>query len=490
MTSRYFILFLSCLLLFGNYYAYDLPASLNTPLQAYLEMDDSNYQYLLNSLYAIYSLPNIFLPFIGGYLIDLFGSSTLTIYLSTLVFIGQLLFATGVQHKSFFLIYLGRIVFGIGGESLFVAQTQMTCRYFKNKELAFALGVNLAIARLGSVANDFLTPLIGITYSIPFAMHIGSLTCFLSFLCGVLLGYIDSKNNLVEYVSIENDSSLMNDLEMDSILPISRNLSINTKNLKRSTSPKPQFISTIPTSSTSPLMQTISSPRRRSTISTAPITVLHIHKGPITLKDSLNFPTSFWLLCTSSILLYATVIPFNTIHSAFLQTKWYDGNPKEAAQVMAIPDLISAIFVPFVGTLVDKYGKRTKILCFCAFVMALCHYILGTATITSLSSPIPCLILLGFAYALLLIYWPCISLVVEEKYLATAIGIATASSNASLTVFPIIVARLIVDDKSYYSTEMFFVGCCVLGGVCCIWLYYVDLRDHNGVLEQPIKRGD
>lgn len=41
---RWLVLTLNCTLLFGNYYAYDLPAALNTPLQAYLQVDDAEYQ--------------------------------------------------------------------------------------------------------------------------------------------------------------------------------------------------------------------------------------------------------------------------------------------------------------------------------------------------------------------------------------------------------------------------------------------------------------
>jgi hypothetical protein len=49
-----------------NYYAYDLPASLNIPLKAYLNDTEASYQYHLNLFYSIYSFPNIFFPFISG----------------------------------------------------------------------------------------------------------------------------------------------------------------------------------------------------------------------------------------------------------------------------------------------------------------------------------------------------------------------------------------------------------------------------------------
>ena len=46
----------------------------------------------------------------------------------------------------------GRLVFGLGAESLIVAVTTAIAKWFKGKELSFAFGINLTIARLGSFA--------------------------------------------------------------------------------------------------------------------------------------------------------------------------------------------------------------------------------------------------------------------------------------------------------------------------------------------------
>ena len=46
----------------------------------------------------------------------------------------------------------GRLIFGMGAESLNVAVTAALARWFKGKELSFAFGTNLTICRLGSFA--------------------------------------------------------------------------------------------------------------------------------------------------------------------------------------------------------------------------------------------------------------------------------------------------------------------------------------------------
>ena len=136
MKSRWLILFLSCILLFGNYYAYDNPAALALPLQEFMNFDD----YSLSLLYSAYSLPNLIFPLITGWLVDFHDNNALLLFFSILVCIGQTMFTIGLSIKSFPLMLLGRFIFGLGGESVSIVQCAITTRWFRGKELAFALG--------------------------------------------------------------------------------------------------------------------------------------------------------------------------------------------------------------------------------------------------------------------------------------------------------------------------------------------------------------
>ncbi|KAJ3060584.1 hypothetical protein HK102_009433, partial [Quaeritorhiza haematococci] len=381
-STRWLVLLLACLLLFGNYYAYDLPAALNIPLQTHLNETDATYEYQINIFYSVYSIPNVILPFITGWLVDVFGTKKLMLALSACVCLGQCLFALGVTFRMVWVMYLGRAVFGIGGESLSVAQTTMTTKWFRGKELAFALGLNLSIARLGSVFNDFISPQLGTRVSVPFAMWFGLIICLLSFSTAVGLSFLDSK---APYLKSDN--------EFDGERP------------KKSSGEA----------------------RER----------LRVDWNVISA-----FPAPFWQLMLVMVLMYATVVPFNTIHSAFLQLKWYPDEPITASQVMAIPDTISAVLVPFVGAFVDFYGHRVKVLTLCSVLMATVHLVFGLSSSATVPSPIPLLVVLGLAYAMLLTFWPCIPLVVGSDNLATAFGLMTSALNISLFIFPIIVATL------------------------------------------------
>jgi len=49
-------------------------------------------------------------------------------------------------------------LFGLGGECMSVAQSAIVSVWFKGKELNLAMGLNISIARLASVANGIIVP--------------------------------------------------------------------------------------------------------------------------------------------------------------------------------------------------------------------------------------------------------------------------------------------------------------------------------------------
>ncbi|KAI8912871.1 major facilitator superfamily domain-containing protein [Entophlyctis helioformis] len=155
---HWIVLAFACLMVFGNYYCYDIPAALNVPLQKWLGSDYAAYQTQLNLLYSIYSLPNIVLPLVGGILVDALSPSLMIAVFATMVCVGQLLFTLGVAYRQFGVMLAGRFLFGVGGESLEVASSSVITVWFGQSGLAFALGMNLASARSASATNDNVSP--------------------------------------------------------------------------------------------------------------------------------------------------------------------------------------------------------------------------------------------------------------------------------------------------------------------------------------------
>jgi MFS family permease len=142
---RWLVLVLISLAMFGNYYVYDCISPLADVLQKQLGFTDSD----IGMLNAIYSIPNVFMVLLGGLLIDRIGTRKGTMLFGLLCFVGAVVTALSPQ---LWVMATGRLIFGIGAESLIVAVTTAIAKWFKGKELSFAFGVNLTLARLGSFA--------------------------------------------------------------------------------------------------------------------------------------------------------------------------------------------------------------------------------------------------------------------------------------------------------------------------------------------------
>ena len=140
------LLFLS-VAMFGNYYVYDSIAPLADVLRDQLGFSSTQ----VGTLNAIYSFPNIIMVLIGGVLVDRFGTRTSTVVFTAICLMGALITAATGE---FWMMALGRLVFGLGAESMIVAITAALGQWFKGRQLGFAFGLNLSLARAGSYAAD------------------------------------------------------------------------------------------------------------------------------------------------------------------------------------------------------------------------------------------------------------------------------------------------------------------------------------------------
>lgn len=131
------------LAMFGNYYVYDCIAPIADLLAKQLGFSDAN----IGLLQAIYSIPNVFMVLIGGVIVDRIGIRKSIFIFGALCFLGSIITALSGALP---VMAAGRLVFGLGAESLIVAATTAVAKWFRGKELSFAFGMNLMIARFGT----------------------------------------------------------------------------------------------------------------------------------------------------------------------------------------------------------------------------------------------------------------------------------------------------------------------------------------------------
>src|SRR5262245_32913476 len=147
---RWAVLIAISVAMFGNYYAYDSIGPVADSLQKMLGFSDTQ----IGTLNAIYSLPNIIMVLIGGIIVDRFGARVSTFVFASVCTLGAVVTA---MSPSFPVMAAGRLLFGLGAESMIVAITVIIGQWFIGRQLGFAFGVNLAIARAGSYSADMST---------------------------------------------------------------------------------------------------------------------------------------------------------------------------------------------------------------------------------------------------------------------------------------------------------------------------------------------
>ncbi|HYB65300.1 MAG TPA: MFS transporter [Steroidobacteraceae bacterium] len=131
----------------GNYYGYDSVAPVAEQLSRELHFSDTQ----IGTLNAIYSLPNIFLVVVGGVLVDRFTARRMAVLTTALCLAGAVVTALGAQFP---VMASGRLLFGIGSETLAVVTTVALAQWFTGRYFALLFALNLSLARLGSYLAD------------------------------------------------------------------------------------------------------------------------------------------------------------------------------------------------------------------------------------------------------------------------------------------------------------------------------------------------
>lgn len=129
-----------------------------------------------------------------------------------ILMIGQMVFAFGATINGFYIMLMGRFIFGIGAESLAVAQNNYAVLWFKGKELNMVFGFQLAFARVGSTVNFLvMEPVYKYvkqhyegTHVLGVVLFIAGGTCLMSFTAALVLGWLDKR---AERILRRNDAA-------------------------------------------------------------------------------------------------------------------------------------------------------------------------------------------------------------------------------------------------------------------------------------------
>ena len=160
--ARWSALLIIAFTMMAAYYVNDIMAPLKSMLESDLNWTSGEFGFFTGA----YSFLNVFLLMLiwGGLILDKFGirftgmlatilmvGGTLAEYIAITRFVGTAELIWGYK-LDVFLASAGYAVFGVGAEVAGITVTKIIAKWFHGKEMALAMGVQVALARVGSQA--------------------------------------------------------------------------------------------------------------------------------------------------------------------------------------------------------------------------------------------------------------------------------------------------------------------------------------------------
>jgi MFS family permease len=280
----------------GNYYIYDNPSALKPYLQNAFKGGLTEAKFSL--LYSVYSFPNVILPFVGGYLVDRYGAYNSTILFAVFVLLGQTIVSLGMSIESYNMMLLGRVLYGMGGETITVSQGAIIAEWFGGGELAFAIAANLAVTRAASSINNVLSVFWAQKAGIAFAFWFGTILCGVALAMAFLVKIVDAKANTLLHTGSKLDWEEQFEEDTQKIEEALR-LSGDVYSEKAGGEEDGETI------------QIGDGPTKKDESYASEDGGLGGAPPPSTLDKVKTFPLVFWLVVISCVSIYGVVVPFN-----------------------------------------------------------------------------------------------------------------------------------------------------------------------------------
>ncbi len=195
--ARWTALILASLSIFGAYYFNYALSSIKPMLESILGWNSEDFG-TYTSAYAWFNV-FLFMLIISGFILDKLGIRKTGLGATIVMFLGTALNYWAVKHQfadgavvnipligamktQVFLSALGFAIFGVGTEAIGITISKAVVRWFKGKEMALAMGMQMSIARLGTA--------LALVISIPLAKNFTVTAPILFALIVMILGVI------------------------------------------------------------------------------------------------------------------------------------------------------------------------------------------------------------------------------------------------------------------------------------------------------------
>jgi len=318
---------------------------------------------------------------------------------------------------------LGFMIFGCGCEMEGTNVSKILAKWFKGKEMALAMGLEMAIARLGVFGVMWIAPIISGAFG-------GSIVAPLGF-CGALLCI-----GLINFIIFG-----VMDRKFDAQL-VEAGLATDEK------SPEDEF---------------------------------HISDLGAIFKSKM-----FWIVALLCVLYYSAIFPFQRYAPNFLE-ETLDIDAALASRLFSCFPILAMCLTPLLGIFLDRKGKGATMLMIGSIIMIACHlcfaFLLPAFPQKWLA--VVLIVVLGVSFSLVpAALWPSVPKIIDEKILGSAYCLIFWVQNFGLCFVPMLIGSLRQSTGGYVIPMIIFSSFGVLAFIFSILLKREDRKKGYG-LELP-----
>ena len=365
---------------------------------------------------------------------------------------------------------LGFAVFGVGYEMTGITVSKAMVRWFTGHELALAMGIQLAMARLGTAA--------ALSISAPIARHFTLSTPLLVSLAFLIIGLLAFLVFCVMDRRLDESTPPLappligagNTEREDSTLIGAGNCSAGFPSSGEGGTPTDVFPSSGEEGPGVEEINTVPSDEE-----------FHWRDILVTLRNP-----GFWLITLFCVLFYSAVSPFLKFSTRLMVMK-YGVDPDIAGFFSSIAPFGTILMTPLFGAIYDRYGRGVTLVITGAAMLAAVHFGFSLPVHSS-TVAIALMVVLSIGYSLApAALWPCVPKIIPLKCLGTAYSMIFFIQNFGRAIIPMFVGRANETDPTYTSSMLIF-GFTALGAAAvAVGIKIVDSRKHYGLQLPNIK---
>ena len=326
----------------------------------------------------------------------------------------------------------GFMIFGCGCEMAGTTVSKILAKWFKGKEMALAMGLEMAIARLGVFAAFWLSPKLSSAFAIN-----GTNSVVAPLLFATLLLVIGLLNFFVFTIM---------DTRFDNQL-----VAIGEATAEKD--PEDEF---------------------------------HVSDLGLIFKSKM-----FWIIAFLCVLYYSAIFPFQRFATNFLE-ETINISYDEAAGLFKWFPILAMVLTPFLGAFIDYKGKGASMMLLGAVIMIVCHCVFAFVlpAYPSKTLALITILVLGVSFSLVpASMWPSVPKIIDEKVLGSAYCLIFWVQNIGLCLVPLLIGKLRVATDGYLVPMIVFASFGVLAFLLSLALKVEDKRKGYG-LELPNKKKD